>query len=68
MAVAEAEEGFLYDIAPIKMTEQSGNSDTSTVNNSIPTSSESVNTKKNRMLQARASRKTRRHRPHPILV
>ena len=32
----------MYDIDPIKMAEQSGNSDTSTASNSIPADGESV--------------------------
>lgn len=45
IATSAAGERFLYDIDPIKMTEQSGNSDTSAVTNSIPAASRNVNAK-----------------------
>ena len=45
IATSATGEKFLYDIDPIKMAEQSGNSDTSTANTSIPNDGENVNRK-----------------------
>lgn len=45
IATSATSEKYLYDIDPIKMAEQSGNSDTSTAKNSISTNGENVNRK-----------------------
>jgi hypothetical protein len=50
IATSATGEKFLYDIAPIKMAEQSGNSDTSTANDSIP--ADGVNVKPQFSLKA----------------
>lgn len=59
IATSATGEKFLYDIDPIKMAEQSGNSDTSTANTSIPADGENVKPKMSMKATAEVEREAR---------
>lgn len=59
IATSATGEKFLYDIDPTKMAEQSGNSDTSTANTSIPADGENVKPKMSLKATAEVEREAR---------